>query len=295
MEQNRLEEAEGRESRQTKLQFILLKTEKMHTAQRLSLLLSVILLLTACNTSQKVLYLQDAKVNTPEKIENSQVIKIEPKDMLSIVVSSNDPQVAKIFNLPVTATQAGTDRPSYGNYLIGYVVDNDGYIDFPILGKIKAAGLSRWQLQEHISKSLEEKKMLNDGLVTVEFMNFKVSILGEVTNPGTYTINSDKVTVLEAIAMAKDLTIFGERDHVYVIREENGQRKSYQLDLRSADIFKSPAYYLKQNDVIYVQPNSVKAGQSTINQNAMKSVSLWISIASLLTSIGVLIVNIAKD
>lgn len=102
--------------------------------------------------------------------------------------------------------------------------------------------MSRWQLQEHITQALAEKKMLTDGLVTVEFMNFKVSILGEVTNPGTYTINSDKVTVLEAIAMAKDLTIFGERDHVYVIREENGQRKSYQLDLRSADIFKSPAY-----------------------------------------------------
>ena len=278
----------------------------MHSTTRIILFLSLILLVSSCKTSEKVLYLQDVKVDTPEKIENSQVIKIEPKDMLSIVVSSSDPAVAKIFNLPVSAywqvgkyiveyEQQGTDRAGYGNYLLGYVVDNEGYIDFPILGKIKASGLSRWQLQEQITQALAEKKMLTDGLVTVEFMNFKVSILGEVTNPGTYTINSDKVTVLEAIAMAKDLTIFGERDHVYVIREEDGQRKSYQLDLRSADIFKSPAYYLKQNDVVYVQPNSVRAGQSTINQNAMKSVSLWISIASLLTSIGVLVVNIAKD
>ena len=266
----------------------------MHSTTRIILFLSLILLVSSCKTSEKVLYLQDVKVDTPEKIENSQVIKIEPKDMLSIVVSSSDPAVAKIFNLPVSATQAGTERAGFGYYLLGYVVDNEGYIDFPILGKIKASGLSRWQLQEQITQALAEKKMLTDGLVTVEFMNFKVSILGEVTNPGTYTINSDKVTVLEAIAMAKDLTIFGERDHVYVIREENGQRKSYQLDLRSADIFKSPAYYLKQNDVVYVQPNSVRAGQSTINQNAMKSVSLWISIASLLTSIGVLVVNIAK-
>ena len=266
----------------------------MHSTTRIILFLSLILLVSSCKTSEKVLYLQDEKVDTPEKIENSQVIKIEPKDMLSIVVSSSDPAVAKIFNLPVSATQAGTERAGYGNYLLGYMVDNEGYIDFPILGKIKASGLSRWQLQEQITQALAEKKMLTDGLVTVEFMNFKVSILGEVTNPGTYAINSDKVTVLEAIAMAKDLTIFGERDHVYVIREENGQRKSYQLDLRSADIFKSPAYYLKQNDVVYVQPNSVRAGQSTINQNAMKSVSLWISIASLLTSIGVLVLNIAK-
>lgn len=102
------------------------------------------------------------------------------------------------------------------------------------------------------------------------------------------------MTVLEAIAMAGDLTIFGERDHVFVIREENGQRNSYQLDLRSTDIFQSPAYYLKQNDVIYVQPNKVRAGQSTINQNAAKSVTLWVSIASLLTSVGVLIANIVK-
>lgn len=177
---------------------------------------------------------------------------------------------------------------------MGYVVDNEGYIDFPVLGKIKAAGLSRWELQTEIANQLNDKQMLKDGLVTVEFMNFKVSILGEVNKPGTYTINSDKVNVLEAIAMAGDLTIFGERNKVFVLREENGERKSYQLDLRSADIFSSPAYYLKQNDVIYVQPNSVRAGQSTINQNSMKSVSLWISLSSLLTSIGVLLVNILK-
>lgn len=258
------------------------------------LALSLILLATACKTSEKVIYMQDVQVNTPQKIENSHVIKIEPKDMLSIVVSSDDPTVSKIFNLPVSANQAGTDRSTTGSYLLGYVVDADGYIDFPVLGKIKAAGFSRWELQENITKQLADKQLLNDGLVNVEFMNFKVSILGEVTAPGTYTINSDKVSVLEAIAMAKDLTIYGRRDNVYVIREENGQRKSYKLDLRSADIFNSPAYYLKQNDVIYVQPNSVKAGQSTINQNAIKSVSLWISISSLLTSIGVLVINLVK-
>ena len=138
------------------------------------------------------------------------------------------------------------------------------------------------------------RKWLNDAIVTVDFMNFKVSIMGEVTAPGTYTINSDKVTVLEAIAMAKDLTIFGERDRVFVIREEAGERKTYQLDLRSAEIFNSPAYYLKQNDVVYVTPNKVRAGQSTINENSMKSVSLWVSIASLLTTVGVLVVNIVK-
>ncbi len=254
----------------------------------------VALILSACNTSKKIIYLQDARLDQPEDITSVQTIVIEPKDMLSIIVSSPDPKIAAIFNNQAITNQAGTDRSSSQNYQIGYVVDNEGFIDFPQLGKIKASGLNRWQLQEQISSILTEKGFLKDGIVTVDFMNFKVSLVGEVTKPGTYTIKGDKVTVLEAIAMAGDLTIFGERDHVFVIREENGQRNSYQLDLRSTDIFQSPAYYLKQNDVIYVQPNKVRAGQSTINQNAAKSVTLWVSIASLLTSVGVLIANIVK-
>lgn len=266
----------------------------MHIFRYLFISLLTAVAFCSCNTSKKIIYLQDAELDKPEEITSVQTIVIEPKDMLSIIVSSTDPEISKIFNLPITATQAGSDRPTSQNYLMGYVVDNEGFIDFPILGKVKASGLNRWQLQEQISSMLAEKEMLKDGIVTVDFMNFKVSILGEVTAPGTYTIKGDKVTVLEAIAMARDLTIFGERDQVYVIREENGQRNSYKLDLRSSDIFNSPAYYLKQNDVIYVQPNKVRAGQSTINQNAAKSVTLWVSIASLLTSVGVLIANIVK-
>ena len=125
-------------------------------------------------------------------------------------------------------------------------------------------------------------------------MNFKVSVLGEVNRPGSYVLQGDKATILEAIALAGDLTIFGLRDKVYVIREDGDQRLSYQLDLRSSDIFNSPAYYLKQNDVIYVTPNEVRAGQSTINQNSARSVTLWMSIASLLTSVGVIIANLVK-
>ena len=218
---------------------------------------------------------------------------IQPKDMMSIVVSSKDPQLAAMFNLPVNSYRAGvpSDNAS-GYYLQGYVVDNEGDINFPVIGKVHAAGLSRWQLQEKIKSELKSRNMLKDAVVTVEFMNFKVSILGEVNSPGTYKINGDKVTILEAIAMAKDLTIFGLRDEVYVIREQNNKRHTYKLDLRSKDIFESPAYYLKQNDIVYVQPNKVKAGQSTLNQNSLKSVSLWVSVASLLCSVGVMIANI---
>lgn len=254
----------------------------------------VALLMSSCNTSKEIIYLQDVRLESPEEIKAAETITIEPKDMLSIVVSSSQPDAARIFNLPIMATQASNGDLMYDSYLNGYVVDGDGYIDFPVVGKIKASGLNRWQLQDRIMETLRDKKLLDDPVVTVDFMNFKVSILGEVTAPGTYSIKSDKVSVLEAIAMARDLTIYGKRDEVYVIREEGDQRHSYKLDLRSSDIFDSPAYYLKQNDVIYVQPNKVRAGQSTINQNTVKSVSMWVSIASLLTSIGVLVANIVK-
>ena len=164
-----------------------------------------------------------------------------------------------------------------------------------MLGKVHVAGLSRWQLQEKIKGELRSRDLLKDMVVTVQFVNFKISILGEVKNPGSYTIEGDKVNILEAISMAGDLTIYGVRDQVYVVREEAGERIVYNLDLRSTDIFSSPAYYLKQNDVIYVRPNVTKAGQSNLNENSLKSVGLWISIASMLTSVATLIVSITRD
>lgn len=263
---------------------------------RLFLIICLIACLTACKTPEKINYIQDVEPGVTQPIESRQSIIIQPKDMLSIIVSTKDPELAAIFNLSVQANRAGVPifSSAYNQYLSGYVVDNNGDIDFPILGKIHAAGLSRWALQERIIQKLIERDLLKDMVVTIEFMNFKVSVLGEVKNPGTYSIEGDKVTVLEAIAMAGDLTIYGLRDEVYVIREENGERQNFKLDLRSKDIFNSPAYYLRQNDIIYVQPNEVRAGQSTINQNSVRSISLWLSITSLLTSISILVVNLVK-
>lgn len=249
------------------------------------------LALASCKTYKNINYIQDVQVNTTESIAENQGIRIQPKDMLSIVVSSKTPELAMAFNLPVVSYQAGSEVVSGGGAqrLLGYVVDNDGNIDFPLLGKIQVAGLTRWQLQELIKQQIVNAGLMKELVVTVEFMNFKVSIMGEVNAPGSYTINGDKVTILEALSMAKDLTIFGKRDGVYVIREENGKRTTYNVDLRSVDLFNSPAYYLRQNDVVYVEPNKVRAGQSTINENSLKSVSLWISISSFLTSLAVLI------
>ena len=247
--------------------------------------------LASCKTYEKINYMQDVRVDTPVEVSVNQGIRIQPQDMLSIVVSSKTPELAMIFNLPVVSYQAGSEVVSGAGSqrLLGYVVDNNGEIDFPVLGKIKVAGLTRWEVQEYIKKTIIDAGLMKDLVVTVEFMNFKISIMGEVNSPGTYTINGDKVTLLEALSMARDLTIYGKRDGVYVVREENGVRTTYNVDLRSVSLFDSPVYYLRQNDVLYVEPNKVRAGQSTINENSLKSVSLWISIGSFLTSLAVLI------
>lgn len=247
--------------------------------------------LASCKTYEKINYMQDVRVDTPVEVSVNQGIRIQPQDMLSIVVSSKTPELAMIFNLPVVSYQAGSEVVSGAGTqrLLGYVVDNNGEIDFPVLGKIKVVGLTRWEVQEYIKKTIIDAGLMKDLVVTVEFMNFKISIMGEVNSPGTYTINGDKVTLLEALSMARDLTIYGKRDGVYVVREENGVRTTYNVDLRSVSLFDSPVYYLRQNDVVYVEPNKVRAGQSTINENSLKSVSLWISIGSFLTSLAVLI------
>ena len=257
--------------------------------------LPALLLATAsCSTYKKINYLQDVVPDKAERIAINKGILIQPKDMISIVVSSRNPELALMFNLPVISYQAGSEVVSgQGTQrLLGYVVDNDGNIDFPVLGLIKAAGMTRWELANEIKSMIIEQNYIKDPVVTVEFMNFKISVMGEVTAPGTYTIEGDKITLLQALSLAKDLTIFGRRDNVSVIREQDGERVIYQVDLRSVSLFESPAYYLQQNDIVYVEPNKVRAGQSTINENNVKSVSLWVSVGSFLTSLAVLIVNI---
>ena len=227
-------------------------------------------------------------------MEKNDGILIQPKDMISIIVSSGEPKLAKMFNLPIASYQAGSEMESYGSQqrLIGYAVDNNGNIDFPVLGTLKVGGKTRWEVSNMIKNRLIDQRLVNDAIVTVQFMNFKISVMGEVTSPGTYSIEGDKITILQALSLARDLTIFGKRDNVKVIREQNNERMIYELDLRSKDLFNSPAYYLKQNDVVYVEPNKVRAGQSTINENNVKSVSLWVSIGSFLTTLASLMIMI---
>ncbi|MBP5398574.1 MAG: polysaccharide biosynthesis/export family protein [Bacteroidales bacterium] len=264
--------------------------------KKILILLSCCLLVFSCKTSEKINYIQDVNPEEKMTVENFNAIRIQPRDIISIIVSSRNPELSKMFNLPVVTYQAGTEFSESGSSqrLIGYVVNENGEIDFPILGLLKIEGLTRWELSEFIKKKIVESNYIKDPIVSVEFVNFKVAVLGEVTSPGSFSIDSDKLTILDALSLARDLTIYGRRDRVFVIREQNGERTVYQMDLRSVDFFKSPAYYLKQNDVVYVEPNSVRAGQSTINENNVKSVSLWVSIGSFLATLATLLINVIR-
>lgn len=254
-------------------------------------LLFLALLLSSCNTSKNILYFQDIAVNRPEAIVGEKDITVQSKDQISIVVSSKDPQLAALFNLTKVQYRVGNDnlQGNSSGEVSGYTLDDNGNIDFPVLGILHVADMTKSQIATLVKKKLIEENLVKDPVVTVEFMNLYFSVLGEVKSPGKYSISKDQISLLEAISMAGDLTIYGKRDAIFVIREENGERVTHWVDIRSKDIFKSPVYYLKQNDVVYVQPNKVRAGQSTINENNVKSVSLWISIASFLTTLGVLI------
>lgn len=251
-----------------------------------------LVLLSSCNTSKEIIYFQDVKVNSPEVIEAARDITVQPKDQISIVVSSKDPELAALFNLTRVQYRAGSPDLNSGSYngeVSGYTLDDEGAIDFPVLGTLKVGGMTKNRIATLVKQRLMEENLVNDPVVTVEFMNLYFSVLGEVKNPGKYSITKDRITLLEAISMAGDLTIYGKRDAIFIIREEDGQRVTHWVDIRSKDVFRSPVYYLKQNDVVYVQPNKVRAGQSTLNENNVKSVGLWISIGSFLTSLGVLL------
>lgn len=251
------------------------------------------ILLTACASPREVLYLQDIAPLKQQEIEQKYEVIIHNDDLLSIMVNSKDPELAIPFNMPMVTYQLGTNGGAIGQQrVLGYLVDANGDIDFPILGKIHAEGLTRQQLTDLIKGKLTKEDLIKDPIVTVQFLNFKVSVMGEVSRPGSFNITGDRITLLEALSMAGDLTIYGKRNRVAVIREHEGVRTILYHDLRSSDIFRSPCYYLQQNDIVYVEPNRAKAGQSGINQN--NSASVWLSAVSILASIASLLVTISK-
>ncbi|MBR3093002.1 MAG: polysaccharide biosynthesis/export family protein [Bacteroidaceae bacterium] len=258
-------------------------------------LFGVLLLFWSCKTPEQISYFQDLRPGVSEnEIINPRDIKVRVEDKLAIIVNSRDPQLTTMFNLPyITQTignQSGANNQSRG--ISGYTVRKDGTIDFPVLGTLKVLGMTREEIAAMIKKELINRNQLKDPVVTVEFMNLTYSVLGEVSSPGRYSIEKDKVTILDAISEAGDLTIFGKRENVLVLRNENGTQRVYDVNLCSGnDIYNSPVYYLQQDDVVYVEPNKVKARQSTVNGNTIFTPSFWLSVLSLATTITVLIVK----
>ncbi len=258
--------------------------------------MSVALVLCSCAAPKQIVYFQDIAEGYSMPLPESQPITVQPEDKISILVNSKDPELANLFNLPVVSrylgtNAAGTSTPVQGT-VSGYTVNSEGDIDFPVLGKVHIAGLSREEIASRIKGELVSRNLVKDPIVTVEFMNLTISVLGEVTKPGRYSIDKDRITLMEAIGMAGDLSIYGKRDNVTVVRKENGEESVYRVDISSGnELYASPVYYLKQNDVIYIEPNSMRVRQSTVNGNNVRSSSFWMSLASLITTVTVLFVK----
>ena len=250
------------------------------------------LVLTGCSSYQKSLYLQNDAVINQSTQGQLYDFRIMPKDILTILVSTTDPAASAPFYRRI-GQEKGSQPIQQGIQnadLLDYLVDNDGQIDFPVLGKIKVSGMTTRECEAVICEKL--KSYLNEvPNVTVRSSNYKFSVLGEVNRPGTYTVKDEKVTIFEAIAQAGDMTLFSIRDDVQLLREDSeGRRQVVHLNLNDANITQSPYFYLQQNDVIYVKPTKAKVRTNTFNSNA----SMWITILSVLTSISTLVIAITK-
>lgn len=237
-------------------------------------------LISSCKVKREMVYFQENEKNS-DTLMSEYTPKIEPDDLLGIVVTSENPEQALQFNFPVL----GNSSTTKGGYTTGtpvtnaYLVDQDGMINFPVLGEIEVGGLTR----SEVITILEDKiaAYISKPVVQVSIQNFKITVIGDVSSPGTFTIPNERITVIEALALSGDLKITGVRRNILVIRELNGVRKEYRLDLTSKEVFSSPAYYLKQNDVVYVEPNMAARSQGTFFRTTG---SIFISIAAVIVA-----------
>lgn len=250
----------------------------------------VVLLLFSCAPRKNTVYYQNIDSMAAQEKQNSYEIKVQPDDLLLIIVSADDPETAIPFNLStISVPSAYSINTSRGQEMMqSYLVDASGSIDFPVLGKLKVGGLTRSEVMQLLEVKIA--KYIKNPIINFRIMNFKVSVQGEVTSPGTYTISSDRITLIEALSMAKDLTIYGKRDNILIIREVNGVKSYNRVDITKTDFINSPYYYLAQNDVIYVEPNKVRINGAAVGANT----GVIISITSLLVTVITLIVTASK-
>lgn len=240
----------------------------------------ICLLMASCLNTRKAVYFDGLKDGTISSNTPVPETIIEKNDLLNISVTSLNPDASAIFNATnvYNYNMNGTGVTS----LMGYLVNTEGTIQFPILGAIKAAGLSKEQLKETITKKLLDQKLLTDPIVTVRFLNFRVTVLGEVSRPGMLSVPNEKISLLEAIGLAGDLTIFARRDNVLVIREnENGDKVIKRIDLNSTELLSSPYYYLQSNDIVYVEPNKSKVASAGRGQQWIPAVLSGLSLVAI--------------
>lgn len=241
------------------------------------------LLSLGCSQSKKIAYYQNAE-SIKQEDGLSYESKIQPDDLLLITVSSPDPEAVAPFNaetmiVPLTNGQAYAGQQQKQLYL----VDKQGNIEFPVLGSLKFGGKTKIEVNTMLKELL--LKYVKNPIVNIRIMNFKITVQGEVNKPGSFTIVSERITIPEALSLAGDLTIYGKRNNVILIREIEGKKTVHRIDLTKADFINSPDYYLTQNDLIYVEPNGAKANSSTFNQN----IPIWISLSSVVISLVLLL------
>ena len=252
---------------------------KYKTALNNTFLILVLVVLSSCSFSKKIVYLQsDKEIKATSEITNYEPL-IQPDDEVTIVVSAENPEVAVPYNIVTTGNGVASSAQQ------GYLIDKEGNIDFPILGKIKIGGLTRIQAVNKIKSLLAND--IKDPTVNLRVTNFKVSVLGEVGSPGLKSIQSERLTLLDALSMSGDLTVYGKRNSIMIIRENEGIRTIEKVDITRRDFMTSPYYYLAHNDIIYVEPNKTKINSSAIGPN----VSIIVSILSLVTTILFLVIK----
>ena len=258
----------------------------------LSILTAAMMGGTSCSSYKSALYMQESEKFNETSKSQLYDFRIMPKDELTILVSTTDPEASAPFIRKFgQSKEFGTNTTGMQNTnLLGYLVDNNGCIDFPVLGMVKVVGMTTRECEAHFRELLKPylKEVPN---VTVSTSNYKFSVLGEVGAPGTYSTTNEKMTVFEALALAGDMTLFSVRDNVQLMREDaTGKRQIYTLDLTRADIANSPYFYIQQNDVIYVKPTKAKVRSNTFSTNA----SMWITILSLVTSITTFVIALSR-
>lgn len=237
-----------------------------------------LLIITSCASKKDVIYYSDIeKISSTENVFNT---TLQRDDLLMIIVSAQDRNAAQPFNLVTNFSVNPNNQAGGGQYQQQlYLVDSDGNIEFPILGAIKAAGKTKNEFVAELKEKIS--RYIKDPIINLRIMNFQIAVQGEVVRPNVYKVDSERITLPEAIAQAGDMTIYGRRDNVLIIREENGQRVTKRIDLTSSDFVNSEYYYLKQNDVVYVEPNKVRVNSAAVGPN----ISVAISVVSLLITV----------